>query len=157
MFDTTFNINNLAAQGSFPHRATARLDSRLVPNQEPDKQFELIRRHLRRAGFGEIEVNLLQGDGWSQNSVDSEPVQAVLSVYRHLGYDPLVWPRYPGSHNEYLVTRELGMPAARGGLGRGGNDHAADVYIVIGRQDRIAVIVEAEASIMEILITYAAL
>jgi hypothetical protein len=84
-------------------------------------------------------------------------VQAVLSVYRHLGYDPLVWPRYPGSQNEYLVTRELDLPAARGVLGHGGNDHAADEYIAIGRQGRIAGMFEVEASIMEILITYVAL
>ena len=64
---------------------------------------------------------------------------------------------HPGSHNEHLFTRELGLAAARGGLGHGGNDHADDEYIVVGRQGRVAGIVEAEASMVDILMTYAAL
>ena len=157
MFDTTFNVAGVTAPAAFPHRASARVDSRLVPDQEPSKQIELVRDHLARKGFGDIELDVLGGYTWSQNSVTSRPVQAVLSVYRQRGYEPLVWPRYPGSHNEHLFTRELGLPAARGGLGHGGNDHAPDEYIVVGRQGRVAGVVEAEASMAEILVTYAAL
>ena len=140
-----------------PHRASARVDSRLVPDQEPSKQIELVRSHLAKRGFDDIELNVLGGYTWSQNSVASRPVRSVLSVYRQRGYEPLVWPRYPGSHNEHLFTRELGLAAARGGLGHGGNDHADDEYIVVGRQGRVAGIVEAEASMVDILMTYAAL
>jgi acetylornithine deacetylase/succinyl-diaminopimelate desuccinylase-like protein len=157
MFDTTFNVAGVTAPAAFPHRASARVDSRLVPDQEPTRQIELVRDHLARGGFGDIEVDVLGHVGWSQNSIERAPVQAVLSVYEQRGYEPLVWPRYPGSHNEYLFTRELGLAAARGGLGHGGNDHADDEYIVIGRQGRVAGIVDAEASIVDILMTYAAL
>ena len=157
MFDTTFNVAGVSAPAAFPHRASARVDSRLVPDQEPSRQIELVRSHLAKRGFDDIELNVLGGYTWSQNSVASRPVRAVLSVYRQRGYEPLVWPRYPGSHNEHLFTRELGLAAARGGLGHGGNDHADDEYIVVGRQGRVAGIVEAEASMVDILMTYAAL
>ena len=156
MFDTTFNVAGVDAPAAFPHRATARVDSRLVPDQEPSEQIELVRAHLARKGFDDIEVNVLGGYTWSQNSVTSRPVEAVLSVYRRRGYEPLVWPRYPGSHNEHLFTRELGLPAARGGLGHGGNDHAPNEYIVVGQQGRVADIVDAEVSMAEILMTYGA-
>ena len=71
-------------------------------------------------------------------------------------HQPSVW-RQQLSISPHLFTRELGLAAARGGLGHGGNDHADDEYIVVGRQGRVAGIVEAEASMVDILMTYAAL
>ena len=62
LFSTTLNINGMwtgyTGEGMktiLPHVAHARLDSRLVPNQTPDGQLELIRKHLAAKGFGDIK------------------------------------------------------------------------------------------------------
>jgi acetylornithine deacetylase/succinyl-diaminopimelate desuccinylase-like protein len=44
-----------------PAEAHARLDIRLVPDQDPDVIFEAVRAHLRDAGFGDIEVRHVSG------------------------------------------------------------------------------------------------
>ena len=53
LFFPTMNINGMwtgyigeGMKTILPHVANARIDSRLVPNQTPDRQFELIRKHL---------------------------------------------------------------------------------------------------------------
>src|SRR5262245_16279870 len=76
-FDTTLNIDGIWAGYTgagtatiLPEKATAKLDSRLVPNQEVRKQLALVRAHLERNGFADLELRMLGGgDEWSQTSV----------------------------------------------------------------------------------------
>ena len=58
-----------------PHVANARIDSRLVPNQTPDRQFELIRKHLAAKGFSDITLRKFTGSPPAQTSVDTPVVQ----------------------------------------------------------------------------------
>jgi acetylornithine deacetylase/succinyl-diaminopimelate desuccinylase-like protein len=163
-FDTTMNIDGIwggyTGPGSatiLPEKATAKIDCRLVPNQEIARQKELVLAHLERKGFSDLKLTLIGGGmEWSQTSVQEPVVQAVLSMYRSAGIEPMVWPRSAGSSPQYEYTRKLGLPAGGGGLGHGGRAHADDEYIVIEGNDRVAGIVKAEQSIVDVLYTYAA-
>ena len=162
-FDTTLNIDGLWAgytgAGSatiLPEKATVKLDSRLVPNQEIAAQKQLLLDHLEKSGFGDLEVRQLGGgDEWSQTSVKQPVVQAVLSVYKRYGIEAQVWPRRAGSSPEYQYTRKLGLPAAEGGLGHGSRAHSDDEYLVIEGNDKVAGLVKAEQAIADVLYAYA--
>jgi acetylornithine deacetylase/succinyl-diaminopimelate desuccinylase-like protein len=162
-FDTTMNIDGLWAgytgPGSatiLPEKATVKIDHRLVPNQEIAAQRELVRRHLDRQGFTDIELRQMGGgDEWSQTSVQAPVVQAVLAMYRRNAVEPMVWPRSAGSSPQWEYTRRLGLPAAGGGMGHGSRAHADDEYLVIEGTDRVAGIVAAEQSVADMLYAYA--
>jgi len=163
MFDTTFNIDGIwggytgpGIATILPEKATVKIDSRLVPNQESGKQADLVRVHLDRHGFSDIELRRLGGgDQWSQTSVKEAVVQATLAMYKEHGIEPMVWPRSAGSSPQWEFTRKLQLPAAGGALGHGSRAHADDEYIVVDGNDRVAGIVESEQSMVDLMYAYA--
>ena len=164
MFDTTLNIDGIWAgytgEGSatiLPEKAQAKLDSRLVPNQVIDDQIKLLRQHLDKHGFSDIGITKMGGgDEWSQTSVKAPVVRAVLSVYKHYGIEPAIWPRSAASSPQAQYTRApINLAACSGGLGHGGRAHAVDEYLVIEGNDRVAGLVQMEQSIVDILYAYA--
>jgi acetylornithine deacetylase/succinyl-diaminopimelate desuccinylase-like protein len=163
-FDTTLNIDGIWAGYTgpgtatiLPEMATVKIDSRLVPNQEVRKQLGLVRAHLERNGYSDIDVRMLGGgDEWSQTSVKEPAVQATLAMYKRSGIEPMVWPRHAGSSPQWEYTRKLGLPAAGGALGHGSRAHADDEYIVIEGDGKVGGIVESERSIVDLIYAYAA-
>jgi acetylornithine deacetylase/succinyl-diaminopimelate desuccinylase-like protein len=97
-----------------PHRAVAKLDSRLVPNQTPEDALRLIRRHLDERGFRDIEVRQLSGYPPAQTSVSAALVQAGLGVYNKYGRRTTVTPRIAGSAPYYVFTETLKLPLVPG-------------------------------------------
>ena len=138
-FSTTFNIDGIwsgyTGPGSktiLPHKATAKVDSRLVPNQTPDSALALIRRHLDAKGFPDIEIRKLEnGYPPSQTSVSAPFVRTALSVYNKVGQPVVVSVRGPGSAPRYLFT-DLGLPMISAGIGHGSGAHAPNEYLVVG-------------------------
>jgi di/tripeptidase len=122
-----------------------------------DTQIALVRHYLDQKGFSDIELRKMGGgDEWSRTSVKAPVVQAVLSVYKHYGIEPAIWPRSAGSSPEAQYTRPpLNLPAASGGLGHGGRAHSIDEYFVIEGNEKVAGLVKCEQSIVDILYTYA--
>ncbi|HTL59114.1 MAG TPA: hypothetical protein VL361_25800 [Candidatus Limnocylindrales bacterium] len=59
-------------------------------------------------------------------------IQAQLTVLKHSGIDPVLWPRNAGSYPGYAFTGEpLKLAAGHFGLGHGSGAHAPDEYYVI--------------------------
>ncbi|MFZ5623364.1 MAG: M20/M25/M40 family metallo-hydrolase [Gemmatimonadota bacterium] len=138
LFSTTLNVDGIwsgyAGPGSktiLPHKATAKLDSRLVPDQRPDDQLRLIRQHLDARGFSDIVIRKLGAYPAAQTSVSAPPAQAAIGVYRKYGLTPSVVPRLAGSAPYYLFTERLGLPMVLIGMGRGTGAHAPNEYMVI--------------------------
>jgi acetylornithine deacetylase/succinyl-diaminopimelate desuccinylase-like protein len=137
LFTTTLNIDGMwsgytgpGTKTILPHVATAKLDSRLVPNQHPDTALALIRRHLDANGFDDILIRKLSGYPAAQTSVSAPLVQAAIGVY-HKFRKPLgVSPRLGGSAPYYLFT-ELGLPMVPAGIGHGSGAHAPNEYLVV--------------------------
>src|SRR5260370_30445781 len=137
-------------------KATAKVDFRLVPNQDVATQQKLVEEHLQKHSFGDLVYRSMGGgDEWSQTSVHEPLVQSLLAIYRSNHVEPAVWPRSPASTPEAQYTRKLGLPAVRGGMGHGGNEHVDDEYIVIEGTGKVAGIVQAEPTIVGLLLTYA--
>lgn len=138
LFHTTLNINGLWAgytgpgvKTILPHIATAKVDSRLVPNQTPDAALKLIRDHLDKNGFSDIAIRKLSGYPPAQTSVETGLAQAMIGTYNKYGLTPSVAPRLAGSAPYYVFTDILKLPLVAGGLGHGSGAHAPNEYMVI--------------------------
>lgn len=115
-----------------PHRAVAKIDMRLVPDMTAKGTIELLERHLKKHGFGDIEVNMTGGYDPTETPADSRLVKGMLAAYRKGGIDPILWPRLAGSWPGSTFTgAPLKLPAGMFGLGNGGGAHAPDEYFII--------------------------
>jgi acetylornithine deacetylase/succinyl-diaminopimelate desuccinylase-like protein len=119
-----------------PHRATAKLDLRLVPGMTRDGAVEKLKAHLAKRGFGDIEVNVSGGYDPTTTSPDARLVRVATEVYKRSGVDPILWPRRGGSWPGYVFTGEpLKLPAGHFGLGHGQGAHAPDEYFLVESTD----------------------
>jgi acetylornithine deacetylase/succinyl-diaminopimelate desuccinylase-like protein len=135
----TINIEGLVAgytgpggKTVLPHRAVAKIDMRLVPDMTAAGTLTLLKEHLAKHGFGDIEVNMSGGYDPTQTSQDSKLIQAQIATYRKLNLDPVLWPRSAGSWPGYIFTSEpLNLPAGHFGVGHGTGAHAPNEYYLI--------------------------
>jgi acetylornithine deacetylase/succinyl-diaminopimelate desuccinylase-like protein len=115
-----------------PHRAVAKIDMRLVPDMTAAGTLALLKDHLAKNGFSDIEINMSGGYDPTQTSQDSKLLQAQIATYRKLGLDPVMWPRSAGSWPGYIFTSEpLNLPAGHFGVGHGTGAHAPNEYYLI--------------------------
>jgi acetylornithine deacetylase/succinyl-diaminopimelate desuccinylase-like protein len=166
LFTTTMNINGMwsgyTGEGMktiLPHVARARIDSRLVPNQTPDRQLELIKKHLVAKGFSDVKVRKLSGYPPAQTSVDTSIVRAAIGVFNKYGVTPSVAPRLAGSAPYYIFTDRLKLPMVMGGLGHGSGAHAPNEYMVIEPRSgsKVAGLAQVEKWYVDFLYAFAAM
>jgi len=115
-----------------PHKATAKLDLRLVPDMTAGGALAALKAHLAKRGFTDIEVNMSGGYDPTSTPAGSALIRAETAVYKRNGIDPILWPRNAGSWPGYVFTGDpLHLPAGHFGLGHGSGAHAPDEYYVI--------------------------
>lgn len=115
-----------------PHRAVAKIDMRLVPDMTAKGTLALLKSHLAKHGFGDIEVNMSGGYDPTSTDPDSKLVRAQIATYRQGGVEPLLWPRLAGSWPGVTFTgAPLNLPAGQFGLGHGAGAHAPNEYWLI--------------------------
>ena len=115
-----------------PHRATAKIDLRLVPDMKKDDAVAALKAHLASHGFGDIEVNVTGGYDPTGTVASSRLIQAQIAVLKRAGIEPVMWPRNAGSYPGYVFTGEpLKLASGHFGLGHGSGAHAPDEYYVI--------------------------
>ena len=138
LYATTLNIDGIwggyTGEGTktiLPHRATAKVDSRLPPDIDPDEAMAKIRAHLDNNGYADIEIRQLGGYPPAQTSVEAAPVQAALSVFKKYSENIAVQPRIAGSAPFYQFTKRLGLPLVPAGLGFGTGAHAPNEIMLI--------------------------
>jgi acetylornithine deacetylase/succinyl-diaminopimelate desuccinylase-like protein len=139
MFTPTVNIEGLVAgytgpggKTVMPHRAVAKLDLRLVPDMTYDGAITLLKAHLEKRGFGDIEVKPSGGYDPTSTAADAPIIKAMISVLKRGGIDPNVLPRLAGSYPGYVFTNPpISLAAGHYGLGHGSGAHAPDEYFVI--------------------------
>jgi acetylornithine deacetylase/succinyl-diaminopimelate desuccinylase-like protein len=138
-FSPTVNIQGLVGgyigpggKTMLPHRVTAKLDLRLVPDMTFDGAIAALKAHLAKRGFGDIEVNVSGGYDPTETSADAPLIRAQMSAYKKAGLDPLLWVRNAGSYPGYVFTgAPLRLASGHHGLGHGSGAHAPDEYFVI--------------------------
>ena len=115
-----------------PGKAVAKLDLRLVPHMTASESLALLKAHLAKKGFGDIDVNMTGGYDPTSTPADSAVIRAATAVYKKNGIDPVILPRLAGSWPGYVFTGDpLRLPAGHFGLGHGNGAHAPDEYYVI--------------------------
>lgn len=115
-----------------PHKASAKLDFRLVPNQTAEEAVAKLKAHLAQRGFGDIEVNFTGGYGPTATKADEPMIQKQLAVLKRSGVEAVLWPRLAGSYPGFVFTdAPLNLAAGHFGLGHGGGAHAPDEFFVI--------------------------
>lgn len=164
LYSTTLNIDGIwgghtgpGTKTVLPHEVRARLDIRLVPDQDPDRVIAAVRAHLDRKGYPDIEVEVHDRYDWSQTPIDAPIVRATRTAYEAMGHRPETWVRVGGSLPMYLFTQDpLRLPAISAGLGHGAHAHAPDEYMVLEGTGKVAGLVEQEVSYLAILDAYGA-
>lgn len=140
IFEPVININGLTAgyQGPgsktvVPCRATAKLDIRLVPDQNPDDIAAKLRRHLDRQGFQDVVLHVGMGEHPARTRITDPFVKLVRDAARTVyGVEPLVLPNTAGTQPLYYFTEVLKVPMASAGVGYpDGRAHAPDEHIRI--------------------------
>jgi acetylornithine deacetylase/succinyl-diaminopimelate desuccinylase-like protein len=139
-FEPTCTISGLESgytgEGSktvLPSRAMAKVDMRLVPDQDPHEIFALLRRHLDAHGFDDIELELLGPERPGRSPASSDIAQAVIATARELyGAEPVVVPTSAGSGPWYELCDRFGIPAVTAGVGHARtNAHAPNENIYV--------------------------
>jgi acetylornithine deacetylase/succinyl-diaminopimelate desuccinylase-like protein len=105
-----------------PAEATAKLDFRLVPNQDPGDILEKLRAHLDAEGFGDVEI-VVEGPEFPARTDPGDPlVEAVVKAARRAyGDEPVVKPISAGTGPMYELCQRWGMPAVGAGIGWSGS------------------------------------
>lgn len=106
-----------------PAQATAKLDLRLVPDLTPALAVQLLREHLQRRGFDDIDV-VDQQDGLLPARTDPEAAiaQAVVQAVTAVSSQPaLVFPSSAGSGPMHELCGIHGVPVASTGAGWAGS------------------------------------
>src|SRR5918994_1660713 len=94
-----------------PSEAFVKMDFRLVAGQSPGPVLELIRAHLRRRGFEDVEVVYLHGVEPAKTPVDSPVVDTAIRTWQDLGIEEaVVYPTIGGSGPTSLLVADLGIP-----------------------------------------------
>jgi len=115
-----------------PHRAVAKIDMRLVPDMKKDDAVAALQAHLKKHGFGDLEVNVTGGYDPTSTPASAPLIQSQVSVLKRAGIDPVLWPRNAGSYPGYTFTNPpLSLAAGHFGLGHGSGAHAPDEYYVV--------------------------
>ncbi|HEY5546558.1 MAG TPA: M20/M25/M40 family metallo-hydrolase [Gemmatimonadaceae bacterium] len=164
LFNTTMNVDGMwsgytgpGMKTILPHVATAKLDSRLVPDQDPDSALALIRAHLDAKGFSDITLRKLSAYPPAQSSVSVPLVRAAIGTYHKYGFPPSVAPRLAGSAPYYVFTKRLGLPMVAAGIGHGSGQHGPDEYMVIepAQGSRVAGLASIEKFYVDLLFALA--
>jgi acetylornithine deacetylase/succinyl-diaminopimelate desuccinylase-like protein len=99
-----------------PSEAFVKMDFRLVAGQSPGPVVELLRSHLGKRGFDDIEVVEMHGVEVAKTPVDSPVVQTAVETWESLGHEgAIVYPTVGGSGPTSLIATELGIPTVMTG------------------------------------------
>jgi acetylornithine deacetylase/succinyl-diaminopimelate desuccinylase-like protein len=95
-----------------PAEASAWLDLRLVPEQQPDEVSELLEAHLEAEGFGDVDVTVLGSAEPAGTPIDHPFVQQVRRIVEGAtGERAVITPRVAGTLPIIAsLQRHLGVP-----------------------------------------------
>jgi acetylornithine deacetylase/succinyl-diaminopimelate desuccinylase-like protein len=130
-FEPTCNIAGIvagftvpgASKTVLPKEAMAKVDMRLVPDQDPDDIIAKLRRHLEKGGFGDIEVGTHSMEHPVRSPADSAIGQAAIAAAEGVFAGAAVAPMMIGTGPMYPVASTLGIPTVSpGGVSRPDSD-----------------------------------
>lgn len=101
-----------------PATASAKVDFRLVPDQEPGDVLRGLRAHLDAEGFSDVNINFLGGEAPARTDPDDPFIQLICQTAVEVYGKPMkLIPMSGGSGPNGPFIHELGLPVATAGLG----------------------------------------
>lgn len=101
-----------------PNEAVAKLDFRLVADLTPELARNLLRAHLDRHGFADIQIVDLGGEHPVRGQVESDVVRAArLAIQAVTGIEPVLWPTMAATGPMHPVAAQFGIPCVGFGTG----------------------------------------
>ena len=102
-----------------PAEATAKLDFRLIPNQDPTDILSKLRRHLDGHGFEKVEIVWSDGEKPVRSDPSSDIGKVMVESVRELHGEPVIWPFMQATGPMHPVVADLGIPTVMPvGVGR---------------------------------------
>ena len=109
-FDAGFTVPGLS-KTVLPKEVLAKLDMRLVPDQDPEDIVAKLRKHLDARGFDDIHVAHMSMEHPVRSKSDSLVARASLAALGDtFGTEPSVAPMMIGTGPMYPVAHSLGIP-----------------------------------------------
>ncbi len=65
------------AKTVLPSKALVKIDFRLIPKMDPKKQLARLERHLKKNGFGDIQIKMIHGEAAARTSISDPFVKTV--------------------------------------------------------------------------------
>jgi acetylornithine deacetylase/succinyl-diaminopimelate desuccinylase-like protein len=136
-FDPTCNIAGMGGgyQGPssktiVPAHALAKVDFRLVPDQDPYEVRDLLRAHLDAGGFADVEIAVLGAEYPGLTDADDPLVRLTVAAGEEVyGLPARVTPLSGGTTPKYLFTQR-GVPVVAPGVGyHRNNAHGPDEHV----------------------------
>ena len=140
VFEPTCNVcgieSGYTGPGSktvIPHLASGKIDFRLVPDQDPERVAKLLRAHLDRNGFEDIEFSAEEGEHPYRGPADAPLVRAVAGVAEEaFGKPAVLVPSSGGTSPMWVVCNANRMANVTLGMGHpGAGAHAPNEHILL--------------------------
>ncbi len=105
-----------------PAEATAKLDFRLIPDQDPAHVLDSLRKHLDSHGFDKVEIVWSDAEKPARSDPESDVAKSVIESVRELHGEPVLWPFMQATGPMHPVVADLGIPTVLPvGVGRPDN------------------------------------
>ncbi len=129
LFTPTCNIAGITTgyQGPgsktvLPAEATAKLDFRLIPDQDPADVLLRLRKHFDAHGFEKVEIFGHDAEKPARSDPNSEVARSVIECVKELHGEPVLWPFMQATGPMHPVVSDLGVPTVLPvGVGRPDN------------------------------------
>ena len=140
VYEPTCNIcginSGFVAEGTktvIPAESMVKIDFRLVPDQDPAKIGELLRAHLDKHGFGDVEMIAKEGEHPYRGRIDDPLVRAAKAVAEEaFGKEALLIPSSGGTSPMYVVCGKRKLANVTLGMGHpGAGAHAPNENILL--------------------------
>jgi acetylornithine deacetylase/succinyl-diaminopimelate desuccinylase-like protein len=104
-----------------PAKASAKVDFRLVPDQEPEDVVRQLRTHLDVGGFSDVHIELLGGEAPAFTDPDDPFIQLVVKTAAAVYATPMqLVPMVGGSGPNAIIQKAVQAPIALVGVGHPG-------------------------------------
>ena len=98
------------AKTVLPSTAKVKIDFRLVPNMDPKKQIKLLKLHLKRTGFDDVSIKILNAEAAARTSTDEEIVDIVCDSAKKIFGEYILNISNAGTGPMHAFVDVLGAP-----------------------------------------------
>jgi acetylornithine deacetylase/succinyl-diaminopimelate desuccinylase-like protein len=95
-----------------PRKAVAKVDFRLVPDQDPAKILKAVRKHLDRIGCADVDLKDYSSELPGRTPLTTPLLKPLVAAASEVyGMEPNIWPSMAATGPISLFINELGMPS----------------------------------------------